>query len=414
MQKIGAYAGVAPRLNIQSSVSRSNGNNFNANLGSVVNGTFDAFNVSGSVQMNLFSGFSQINSIRQFSKALEAQTYFVNRTAQDAINTVATQYLLVMRDVELHKIATRNFEALTKQLEQVKEMVAVGSRSQVEEYNQDALTKAAELRMVQAEINLNNDKATLAQTLLIDAFEEFTTEAPNWDANVIGGEVLNVQELANRAKQNRGDYLRAVKAAESSRFGLAAARGQYFPSLGAFYNLSTRWNFDYTQPRQVDSSGFIVENRFYPRPFDDQVFTNNVSKSYGLQLTIPIFNGFQQRTQVVQQRVFHENNELFRNNLEFQIKNDVLRTVRNYEGAKKAFSVASARLTAAELAYEFETERYNLGVTNFVDFTNANTVLVQAQTDKAQSEYTLVFQKILLEYAVGTLKPEDISATSNK
>jgi len=34
-------------------------------------------------------------------------------------------------------------------------------------------------------------------------------------------------------------------------------------------------------------------------------------------------------------------------------------------------------------------------------------VYVQAQTDKAQAEYTLVFQKIVLEYAVGTLKTED-------
>ncbi len=34
-------------------------------------------------------------------------------------------------------------------------------------------------------------------------------------------------------------------------------------------------------------------------------------------------------------------------------------------------------------------------------------VFIQAQTDKAQAEYRLLFQKVLVDYAVGTLKPED-------
>jgi hypothetical protein len=34
-------------------------------------------------------------------------------------------------------------------------------------------------------------------------------------------------------------------------------------------------------------------------------------------------------------------------------------------------------------------------------------VFVKAQTDKAQAEYRLMFQKVLVDYAVGTLKPED-------
>ena len=111
----------------------------------------------------------------------------------------------------------------------------------------------------------------------------------------------------------------------------------------------------------------------------------------------------------MQQEVLYKNNELNRKNLEYQIKNDVLRSVRNFEGAKKAYGVTGDGLKAAELAFTLETERYNLGVTNFVDFTNANRVLVQAQTDRAQAEFTLVFQRILIEYAVGTLKAEDFA-----
>ena len=408
MQRLQSVVAIGPNVSLNGSVSRFDGNSFNNNTGTVVNGVRD--NVSGSINanLNLFSGFNRMNQIKQYANALEGQAYFVTRTAQDLINTVANQYLRVMLDVELYKIAKQNFDALDKQLGQVKEQVGLGSRSPVDEYNQDALTKQAELRMVQAEINLNNDKTLLVQTLLIDPFEQFEVEKPNWDINVIGSDKdMNVEELAERAKQFRGDYLRATKQEAAQKFAMKAAWGNMLPSLYAFGTYASAYNYQHgLTDSTTNSSGVKVPTQ--PN-FEDQFKRNNVYKNYGLQLQIPVFQGLQNRTTRMQQEVLYKNNELTRKNLEYQIKNDVLRSVRNFEGAKKSYGVTGDGLKAAELAFSLETERYNLGVTNFVDFTNANRVLVQAQTDRAQAEFTLVFQRILIEYAVGTLKAEDLT-----
>ncbi len=405
MQKLSSIASIGPTISVGASASQFNGNSFNQQAGKVIIGIRD--NIQGNVNanLNLFSGFFRINSIKQYSNLLDAQSYFVNRTAQDVINTVSAQYLNVMLDVELFKIAKENFEALNKQLEQVKELVALGARSPVDEYNQDALTKAAELRMVQAEVNLNNDKTTLTQTLLIDPFEVYEVEKPIWDLTALGFDGLNMEALAEKAKQFRGDYLRAVKNETGLKFSSRAAKSSMMPSLNAFGNYGSSYNFAHNQPDSILVNGLMVRNQ---APFNEQFRTNNVYKQYGLQLNIPIFNGFQNRTTYTQQRVLYENAQWTKRNMEYQIKNDVIRAVRNYEAAKKTYSVSLDQLKAAEVAFQLETERYNLGVTNFVDFTNANRVLVQAQTDKAQSEYRLVFQRISIEYAVGTLKAEDL------
>lgn len=411
VQRLSSIAGVAPQVSLFGQAARIDGNSFNNQAGKVINGVRD--NVQGSVnaQLNLFSGFNRINQIRQFANQLEAQTYFVNRTAQDMINTVSNQYLTVMLDVELLRIAKQNFDALNKQLEQVHEQVALGARGPVDEYNQDALTKDAELRWVQAEIQLNNDKALLAQTLLLDPLEEFTTELPSWDVNLIGADEVDIAQLADRAKMYRGDYLRAVRQEQASRFATAAARGLMMPNLTAFASIGSAYNFQHGLPDSInvtDANGVTTKVR-NQASFGDQFRTNNVFKQYGLQLNIPVFSGLQNRTTMEQQKALYKNNQINRQNLELQIRNDVVRAVRNYEGAKKAFAVTTDKLKAADVAFQLETERYNLGVTSFVDFTNANRVYIQAQTDKAQAEYRLVFQKILLEYAVGTLKPEDIA-----
>ena len=405
MQKLSSIASIGPSVNVGASSSQFNGNSFNQQVGKVVIGIRDNIQGNVNVNLNLFSGFFRINSIKQYSNLLDAQSYFVNRTAQDVINTVSTQYLNVMLDVELFKIAKENFEALDKQLGQVKEQVALGARSPVDEYNQDALTKAAELRMVQAEVNLNNDKTTLTQTLLIDPFELYEVEKPIWDLTALGFDGLNMEELAEKAKQYRGDYLRAVKNETGLKFGARASKSLMMPSLNAFGNYGSSYNFAHNQPDSIVVNGVSVRNQ---APFNEQFRTNNVYKQYGLQLNIPIFNGLQNRTTYTQQKVLYENAQWTKRNLEYQIKNDVIRAVRNYEAAKKAYAVSLDQLKAAEVAFQLETERYNLGVTNFVDFTNANRVLVQAQTDKAQNEYRLVFQRISIEYAVGTLKAEDL------
>src|SRR6185295_9578422 len=228
------------------------GNSFNPNTGTVVNGVRD--NVTGSINgnLNLFSGLRQQNLVRQYANALDAQTYFVNRTSQDVINTVAMQYLRVMLDVELVKIAKENFDALAKQLDQVREQVSLGARGPVDQHNQDAQTKAAELRFIQAQINLNNDKALLAQTILIDALEDFDVEKPSWDLNEINNEALDPATLADQAKQYRGDYLRATKQETAQHFAMNAARGLMMPSLIAFGTFGSAYNFQHGVSDSLD------------------------------------------------------------------------------------------------------------------------------------------------------------------
>lgn len=408
-QKLAGIGSLGPNLNASMSGSQFNGNSFNQQAGRVVNGVRDNVSASLSANIQIFNGFSSINYLRASSEQLDAQTYLVQRTTQDVMNTVATQYLQVLLDIELLTIAKQNFNAQEKLLEQVKEQVELGAKSPVDQYNQDALTKGAEYRAVLAEVTLDNDRALLAQTLQLDATEPFEVEKPLWDPNVISNSNLRIDSLIEVAKVHRADYLRAAKMEDAAHHQSLAVMGNMLPSLVGFANVGSSYNYQHNVPKTVIDNGVEVPNSDYPRPFSEQMKVNNLYKQYGVQLSIPIFNGLRNRSTYVQNRVTFRNNKIQRHNLDIQIRNDVLRSVRTYEGSRKAYVVSIDQATAAQAAFEFETERYNLGVTNFVDYTNANRALVQAQTDKAQAEYRLVFQKILIDYAVGTLRPEDVT-----
>jgi len=245
---------------------------------------------------------------------------------------------------------------------------------------------------------------------MMDANEPFEVQKPSMEAGLIRNNEMNIDSLITQAKAHRADYLRASKLERAAQFQARGSLGNMLPSLVAIANIGTSYNFQHNVPRRVidQDTGTEIDNPDYPRPFTEQMRTNNYYKQFGAQLSIPIFNGFSNRTTYIRNRVAFRNTQLLHTNLDIQLKNDVLRSVRTFEGSRKAYVVSIDQLTAAENAFSFESERYKLGVTNFVDYTNANRTLVQAQTDKAQAEYTLVFQKILVDYAIGTLRPEDI------
>lgn len=396
VQRTGAYLGLAPTLNAQAGAQSVNGNFFNQNEGKVINGTTDQVYGSLNANLTVFNGLSQFNRARQYSTLLDAQAYYVNRTAQDIINTVTSQYLNVLLDAELLKIAQKNFEVLNNQLTQVKEQVELGSKSPVDGYNQDSQAKAAEILMLQAQIQLVNDKALLTLTLLMDPNEDFNVVKPSWDVNGLGDEE-ELKGLFDAALQNRGDYLRAKKNEIASKYAMKAAVGAMTPTIGAFATLASTYN--------------NVHGDETTRPFATQLRTDNLRKIYGVSLYIPILGGntvYQNRTAYVQQKVLYHNNQIATKNAEITVKTDVVRAFQNYRLYKRTFSVSIEQLNAAEQAFNLEKERYELGVTNFVDYITANKNLVKAQTDRAQAEYRLMFQKVVMDYATGILKPESV------
>jgi outer membrane protein len=143
-----------------------------------------------------------------------------------------------------------------------------------------------------------------------------------------------------------------------------ASRGLLLPSLTAFFSYGSAYNRQHDIPDSVESyrtiivadpseaSGYgfgseslgTVANPEVPRDFKDQFTSDNVYKSYGISVSVPLFNNLRNRTNYVQQKIQYKNAQLTRTNLEYQIKNDVIRAVRNYEGAKKAFTITSDQL----------------------------------------------------------------------
>lgn len=389
-QKNSSLARVAPNVSAFAQGWQVQGNQFIEQEARVVNdaqtanfyGTLDA-------SMLLFNGFNRMNSIRMSNSDLDAQQHLVNRTRQDVITNVSNQYLQCLLDQELLQIASEDVKNQQNQLNQITEMVNSGARAKVDQFNQEAQVKSAELVLLRAEIRLRRDKTLLAQTLLLDPATVLKLEQPAWGIEPNDLDVSSLDNLYSTALESRGDYLRAQKNVESTKRGLSISKTSFMPSLSAYASINSRYS-DASIPA-----------------FSDQI-NDNQRKEFGLRLNIPIFNGMQNNVTFVRSRVNYNNAQLNLENAEITVKADVLNAHQNYKDATLNYEASKAQLDAAKLSFDLEQERYQLGVSDFVSFSQANQTYIRAKGDFAQASYTLLFQDILLQYATGTLNEEDI------
>lgn len=383
---------LGPTVSASANFYRNDGNSFNQNEGRVVNGVIDYIGGSVDASIPVFTGFGTVNQHRAAHNANEAQLHMVVRSQQDVMRDVSNQYLQCLLDRELIKVNEENVKTQMATYEQVREQAALGAKAEADVFNQEYQVKNAELLLLRAKNTFSNDKATLAVSLGVDP-ATFEIGEVDWDLNTQIQDTSSLQEMYAVAADRRSDLKQASFAEQSFRFGYAAVRGRWFPSVYAGVSYGSRYNYVVGE-----------DNRSFP----DQFYVDNTQLSYGFSVNIPIWNGLLTRSQAAFAKVSYKNATIRRKNTEVVVKADVLRAYQNFADYKTNYETSEAQLKAADLSYKAEKEKYDLGISNIVQLSTVNQAYVKAQSDFQTARFNLMFQKLLIDYAIGTLQVEDI------
>lgn len=381
-----------PNLGISSAVSQTSGPQIDQEQG-FINSTTSSFRASIGSNLVLYNGNNRIHALKASKYRLKSQQLLIDRTEQDIINQVALQFLQVLLDQELLKISEENLVTQQRTLDEITGFVEAGIRPEVDRYRQDADVKSFELLVIRAKNNLANDKSALALTLQLDPSEDFMVVRPGWNIDKIRATEYNLAELFALALSNRPDYKRLESEEKAYQHDYKRAFNSYMPFLSGFGTFGSTY-FNDNDATDTD-------------PFPDQL-TNRRSTSYGLNLTIPLWDRLQTRNNRVFTKVNYENAVNNVDNLEKTVKIEVQIALNNYTDVKAGYTVSLAQYDASKLAYETQQESYTVGIATQVELAIANASFVAAQANLAQTGYRLLFQKILLDYATGVLAKEGI------
>jgi outer membrane protein TolC len=125
------------------------------------------------------------------------------------------------------------------------------------------------------------------------------------------------------------------------------------------------------------------------------------SWNVGLQLTVPIFSGFESRAKLDEYRAALSQAKANSRNQELQILNDVQNQYLNLVLAGKQIEVAGQAVGTARENLDLAQGRYQAGVGTMLEVNDARVSWVQAENDYTQSLYDYRIARFKLERTLG-------------
>lgn len=396
------YADFLPSVSGNLNGSRTAGqqfifDRFNEGLDPFVNITSQSISGNFGANVTLFDGFNNILTLRASQQSKISSEESLRRARENVIFNTASRYLQVLLDMQLLEIAEENLVTSQRQLEQIQAQVEVGSLPTVDLYNQEAQVANDELSVTQRENSLNISKLMLVRQLQIDPQGEYEFVVPDIsneeDAAALA--MYNLNELIDQALMNRSDIKSEVADINNLNYQLKIAKGNLYPSISANAGFSSRYSDQYSLAGEDVS-------------FSDQFFDQQVNRSLGISINIPIFQNWNRMNNIQAAQVQLKNAELSLENTELQVIQEVTQAYNDYSSYIKEFSASEKSLIASERAFETQQERYNVGASTLIELSQAQSSYVEAQSNYTQARYNLIFQEKLLDYYLGQFTGEDV------
>ena len=127
----------------------------------------------------------------------------------------------------------------------------------------------------------------------------------------------------------------------------------------------------------------------------------NDGHNFGLQLNIPILNGFSAKNNIERNEVNLDRSKLQLEQSNLDIEATVYQAYNDANNAKQAFEAAVKTEDARKQAFDYISERYNIGATNSFDFNQSKIQYENAQADVVRTKYDYIFRLKILEFYFG-------------
>jgi len=389
---IQSKAAFLPDLSASASASRNYSRAYDPATDMTDGRESESVNLGLSTRLTLFDGFGTIASLQSSKLQLSAAKEDLQRVRQLVIFETFSRYLQVLMDRELLDSERENLAAQRQQLQRVEEYYKVGNRSRADLLQQQAEISQAELRVLRAEESLNVSKLQLLRTIGLEPSTEYQVEIMPVEELVgeLAGEKMDVQW--DLVLQQRRDVDAQTLSVEAAKKAITSARSGYWPSLSLSAELGSGYN-----------SGSEYGN------FSDQVMDINPTARIGLSLSIPIFDRSVTRSSVQKAQIQLAYEQLGLEDLRQTVSFEIQQALFDYSTAQKELQAARAQREYAGQALQATAERYDVGSAILAELSLARAQYVSANNDWIQANYSLLFNRVAVDYYAGRLDDRPVA-----
>ena len=413
-----------PNLNAQGTYGYNFGQRIDPFTNQFANQRVQSSNLFMSSSLDIFNGFSKVNTIKRNEADLVASEYDLKTIQNDISLQLCLAYLQILRNKENAGIAQEQLTLTQSQVDRTQILVDAGQLPQGTLYDAQSQAAQEEFNLVTAENGIVLARLNLMQIMQLTPQEAENFEIVIPDLGDEGTELLNnsAMDIYIRAKQEMPQIQAVEQRKTAAEYDLKVASGNLYPNLslsgsvGSGYSGANRvivgqgTNVGFVPIGQISGSGEPVvtlqqqtiysDGDYKTKSFTDQL-SDNFNQNIQLNLVIPIFNGLAARSNVNRAKINQLDAEITYAQVSNQLRFDVENAYADAKAAMNSYVAAQKAVFALKEAFNYGQVRFDQGVINTVQFNDIKTQYTNAQSSMTNSKYDFVFRTKILDFYLG-------------
>lgn len=362
----------------------------------------------------VFSGFQNYNTVQQNKYALQASQFGAQQTQYNIAMNVSSAYLNILFAEDQVEIATTQESLTVAQVDRMQKMVDAGASARGPLLDLQTQLANERVTVITAQNNLNIAYLTLTQLMNLDSTAGFTIVRPKLeipDESVLAETPAQIYSVAENTQPSIKQADANVMSAEK---GVDVAYGALSPTLTLQGSLGTGYSGAAqsvtSTPNGVDTVGITTggdyvlvpgfDYNYTTVPFSDQL-NNNFNQSFGIQLSVPIFNRLQVSSNIQRAKIQYMNAQLNADLARQNLDKNIQQAHADAQAGLQKYRAQQAAVAAAEEAFRYTEDKFNVGSVNTIEYTTSKNQLAQAQANKLQAKYDYIFRLKVLDYYKG-------------
>ncbi len=345
-------------------------------------------NLSLNGNASLFNGFELQNTLRQSKLDYLASQSDLKKIENDISLNVVSEYLQVLFAKEQLKIYDNRVAESGKQRDRTKIMYDAGNMTRGNLLDAESQLATEELNKITAENQFTTATLNLVQLLELDSTKDFQVQEPKVDISSIEILSQSSEGIYQKAIAHLPEIQSVDLKVNSAEKGLSIAKGGLYPRLSMYGSYSSGYS----------SAAQNLLGK--PTPFKDQL-NNNLARSLGLSLNVPIFSGWSAHTSINRAKITVLNAQLNADITRNQVFKSIQQAYTDAVSAQKKYYATQKSEEALQEANLYADKRFNAGLSSSLEFLTATNNLTKAKTELLQAKYDYIFKLKILDFYAG-------------
>lgn len=414
-----ARTNVLPDLNGSATFGWNQGRTIDPFTNTYINQQLSSSGLSLSSNVVLFSGLQLHNAIKQTNLALQATRQDYEQAKNTLTLNVILTYLQILSGEDLLTISKNSAEVTRKQVERMAVLVREGAVGEYQLTDLKGQLASEEIGIINSTNTLQANRLQLCQLLNLPMDKNLKLRR-----DVLNAPVSLYEQAPDQVYQSSLSGFAAVKATDlrvkSFEKAVSFAKGAYFPVLSFGANIGS----NYSSAAQSAIPGAITETTtgqyvkigatqydvlrqdqqfsFKKISYGDQI-DNNLGKSYGFSLRVPLFNNLRVRNQVKLANINLQNAKLQNENIKLTLRQNIETAYLNMSSNFDRYRVLSTQVSDFEVSFKAAEVRFNNGVINSTEYLLVKNNLDRSRANLVTTSYEYILRTKILDFYQGKL-----------